>query len=570
MTSTNEESFLPAQLDCGDLAQLEPLFQALLDRAIDSAGELDRWLADFSALSAHVSEYGSRRNIEYSCHTDDPEIEKAFLRFVEEIEPRIKPLSFALQKKFLACGHVEELDPTRFEVLIREWRTDVELYRDENVPLQTKVTKANTEYDKLCGDMLVDFRGKQYTLQQLARFIEEPDRDTRREAWELSASRRLQDRDRIDDIYTSMLGLREKIAANADLGNYRDYVWQSFNRFDYTPDDCHVFADAVETECLPVVASLNKLRRKELGVDALRPWDLAVDPQGRPPLRPFEPDDAGAMVEKVGRIFHQLSPTLGEQFATLKPGRNLDLDSRKGKRPGGYQSSLEVVRQPFIFMNAAGRHRDVETMLHEGGHAFHYMAARDEPLVFLRHAPLEFCEVASMSMELLGLDHLGAFYDEADAARAKRSQLEGIVDILPWIATIDTFQHWLYTHDSADPRTRTSAWLDVYGRFRDSSVDWTGYEDALDSRWHAQLHLFHYPFYYIEYGIAQLGALQVWMNFRRDPEKALKDLFAAFALGSTRPLPELFETAGIRFDFSGDTVGPLMRQVRDDLDALPS
>jgi len=261
---------------------------------------------------------------------------------------------------------------------------------------------------------------------------------------------------------------------------------------------------------------------------------------------------------------------LGEQFATLQPGRNLDLDSRKGKRPGGYQSSLEVVRQPFIFMNAAGRHRDVQVMLHEGGHAFHYMAVRDEPMVFLRHAPLEFCEVASMSMELLGLDHLRAFYDEADAARAKRSQLEGIVDILPWIATIDMFQHWLYTHDNVDPEKRTSAWLDVYGRFCDSSVDWTGYEEALASRWHAQLHLFHYPFYYIEYGIAQLGALQVWMNFRRDPEKALKDLFAAFALGNTRPLPELFDTAGIRFDFSGDTVGPLMRQVREDLDALPA
>ena len=569
MTNTADASFLPDNLDCGDFSQLEPLYKALLDRPIESIGDLDGWLADFSALSAHVSEYGSRRNIEHSCHTDDPAIEKAYLDYVENVLPKVKPVYFELQKKFLACGHVDELDAARFEVLIREWRADVELFRDENVPLQTQVTKINTDYDKLCGEMLVEFRGKEYTLQQLARFIEEPDRNTRREAWELSAGRRLRDRDAIDDIYGKLLDLRAKIASNADLGDYRDYVWQSFNRFDYTPADCHAFADAIEAECLPVVAALNSQRREELGLEALRPWDLSVDPKGRPPLRPFDPDNVGQMVEKVGAIFQKLSPKMGEQFATLRPGRNLDLDSRKGKRPGGYQSSLEAVRQPFIFMNAAGLHRDVETMLHEGGHAFHYMAARDEPLVFMRHAPLEFCEVASMSMELLALEHLGEFYDDADANRARRAQLEGVIRILPWIATIDTFQHWIYTHDGHSPEERTGAWLDVYHRFHDSAVDWREHEAAREARWHAQLHLFHYPFYYIEYGIAQLGALQVWMNFRRDPEKALADLFAAFALGAKRPLPELFETAGIRFDFSRETVGPLMVQLRQDLDALP-
>jgi oligoendopeptidase F len=565
-----QQSFIPADLDCGDFARLEPLYQTLLDRPIASLESARQWLADFSELSAAVSEYGSRRNIDQTCHTDDPEIEKAFLNFVENVSPKIKPFGFKLQKKLLDSGYADQLDPDRMAVMIRQWRAEVELYRDENVPLQTQVTKTYSEYDKLCGAMLVDFRGKQCTLQQLARFLEEPDRDTRRQAWELAANRRLQDREAIDGIYDKLLDLRAKIATNAGLDGYRDYVWMSFGRFDYTPQDCHDFADAVEKTCLPVVREMNRRRKQMLGVDTLRPWDLAVDVRNREPLRPFDPENVDEMVSKVGTIFDRLSPVFGEQYRTLKPGRNLDLESRKGKRPGGYQSSLEQVREPFIFMNAAGLHRDVETMLHEGGHAFHYMAARDEPIVFLRHAPLEFCEVASMSMELLALGHMDVFYQGDGVARAAREQFEGVVRTLVWIATIDQFQHWLYTHPGHTADQRTQAWLDILGRFSDQTVDYSGYEQSRAAMWQRQLHLFHYPFYYIEYGIAQLGALQVWTNYRQDGERALKQLREAFSLGDTKPLGQLFETAGIRFDFSSATLGPLIEQVSAELEALPA
>ncbi|MFG0247307.1 MAG: M3 family oligoendopeptidase, partial [Phycisphaeraceae bacterium JB051] len=442
------------------------------------------------------------------------------------------------------------------------------LYRDENIPLQTDVTKLTTEYGKLCGKMIVEFKGEKMTLQQLARFMEETDRQTREDAWRLSTTRRLEDRDAMDEIFNKLLAKRAEISKNSGKANYRDYIWQSNCRFDYTPEDCLTFGDAIEEVCMPIVKELDEKRKAELGVDPLKPWDGAVDPKGRDPLRPFDAKDPMQMVKGVREIFNRVSPELANLFDELKPGKNFDLESRPGKRPGGFQSSLEQCREPFIFMNAAGTHRDVETMLHEAGHAFHYMDARDEPLMFVRHAPLEFCEVASMSMELIGCDHFDVFYDAENAKRAKAAQLEGILRFFPWMATIDGFQHWLYTNEDNLTEPRTKAWTEIYNRYSSGVADWSDIPEARLARWHAQLHVFHYPFYYIEYGIAQLGALQVWQNFKQDADTALTNLRKAFALGGAKPLPELFETAGIRFDFSADTLGPLIEMVKTELDAL--
>lgn len=564
-TSTD---FVPADLDCSDFAQLEPLYRLLLDRPITSADDARKWLQDYADFSSNLSEYGSRRNIEMSCHTDDEAIEKRYMQFVEQIQPKIKPLGFACARKLLDCGFADQLTESKYVQLVKEWKAEADLYRDENVPLQTDVTKLTTEYGKLSGKQLVEFQGKTLTLQQLARFLEETDRPVREEAWKLSANRRLQDREAMDEIFNKLLAKRAEIAGNAGKANYRDYLWQSNCRFDYTPQDCLTFGDAIEKVCMPIVKKLDEKRKAELGVDQLKPWDGAVDPKGRKPLRPFDADKPMDMVKGVREIFHRVSPQLAEMYSELKPGKNLDLESRPGKRPGGFQSSLEKVREAFIFMNAAGTHRDVETMLHEAGHAFHYMDARDEPLMFVRHAPLEFCEVASMSMELIGCDHFEVFYSPEDARRAKAAQLEGILRFFPWMTTIDTFQHWLYTNDNNLTEARTDAWLKIMGRYSSGVVDWSDIPAARAARWHAQLHVFHYPFYYIEYGIAQLGALQVWQNFKQDADKALKNLRKAFALGGSVPLPELFETAGIRFDFSVDTLGPLMEMVQTELDAL--
>jgi oligoendopeptidase F len=561
--------FVPAGIDVSKWEQLEPLFKALQDRAINSPADLEKWLADFSELSAVVDEYGSRRYIDKSCNTESKEIEAAFMHFVENIEPKIKPVYFELQKKFIASPHRKSLTGKRFDMLNRNWQSEVELFRQENVDLETQVTKLVNEYDKIFGSMMVDFRGQTYTPQQMARFLEDTDRTTREEAWRASTDRRLKHRSEIDKLYDDLRPIRDRIAKNAGLSDYRAYAFKAKKRFDYSPEDCFKFADAVEQSVMPVLRQLQAKRRKDLKLDKLRPWDTSVDPQNRPPLRPFDPSQIDSFVGKTRSIFERLSPDLATDFDNLSRNKNLDLGSRKGKQPGGYQISLEESKQPFIFMNAAGLQRDVETLLHEGGHAFHFLwASNNEPLTFLRGAPMEFCEVASMSMELFAMDHFDAFYTNPDdCKRAQIQQLEGNVNVLAWIATIDMFQHWIYTHPNHTTAERTAEWLKLVNRFG-GDVDWTGLDAAREAMWQRQLHLFHSPFYYIEYGIAQLGALQLWLKARDDAKAALNNYKNALKLGGTRTLPELFTAAGIQFDFSNKTIAPLMGAVSEELTAL--
>ncbi|MGA2442433.1 MAG: M3 family oligoendopeptidase [Tepidisphaeraceae bacterium] len=560
--------FVPDDLDPSVFPQLQALYENLLDRPIETVEQLASWLADFSELASVVDEYGSRRYIDKSCHTDDEAIKRRFLQFVEEVEPMVKPLAFALQKKYLQSPARRKLDGQRFEVLDRRWRAEVEIFRDENVSLETEITRKVTEYDQINGQMTVDFRGKELTMQQIARFLEDPDRPTRQEAWEAGARRRLVDREPIEAIFDALFPLRHKIALNAGLSDYRAFQWKANKRFDYTPEDCLRFSDAIAETCVPIVRRLDRQRAADMNLQILRPWDSAADPKGRPPLRPFDENQIDEFVAKTREIFNRLSPALAGDFDQLRGRGNLDLQSRKGKQPGGYLMPLEESRQPFIFMNAAGLQRDVETLLHEGGHAFHHLAASGEDLVFLRSAPMEFCEVASMSMELLGSEHLAVFYNDADTARAKRKLIEGIIYFFPWMAIIDSFQHWLYTHPAHDRQERQAVWLSLLDRFG-GVVDWTDWEPVRESLWQRQGHLFHAPFYYVEYGIAQLGALQLWMKAKQDPHLALANYRSALALGGTRPLPRLFAAAGIAFDFSQKTLRPLMDALEEELDRLP-
>jgi oligoendopeptidase F len=566
MTDNRNNHFIPPGFDPSDFVHIEPLGAALLRREIGSAGELRQWVLDVSRLFELIYEHSARKQVDHACHTDDKEKEDAYLHWVRQVEPKINPLLFNLQQKYLASPHRDQLADDGFSMMSRDWQADVDIFRQENVPLATEVTELSKDYGKLTGAMVVTYQGREQTLQQLATFQEQTDRDLRRETWQLAVDRRLQDREALDDVFDKLLDLRRRIAENAGFDSFRSYIWKSMKRFDYAPEDCHAFGDAVESLCVPMVEQLDCDRRRDLGVDTLRPWDLSVDPLGRPPLHPFDPDEIDGFVEATSSVFERISPNLATQFKTLRDHGDLDLDSRPGKRPGGFLASFEASKRPFIFMNAAGTHRDVTTLLHEGGHAFHYLASCGEPNLFVRQAPLEFCEVASMSMELLAFDHLDVFYRSSeDGARAVYQQLEGILRGLPWIATIDGFQHWLYNHPGHGRRQRTDAWLGLLDRFSSSQVDWTGHEKAREAMWQRQLHLFSFPFYYIEYGIAQLGALQVWLNYRREPEQAMRRLRAAFELGGTRPLPKLFEVAGLEFDFSQSTIQPLMDQLAEAL-----
>ena len=560
-------AFVPQSVDLGDWPQIAPLFEQLELRASKcrSAADLERWLLDWGELNAALDEESSRRYIAMTCHTDSAEAEKAYLHFVENVEPQLKPRQFALEKIYVNHPQRERLPQSRFQVFDRDVKNHVELFRPENVPLETEEARLCQQYQKLSGSLTVNFRGEEKTLVQMGRYLEEPDRALRQEAWELVAKRRLQEADKFDDIFDRQIKLRTQIAKNAGFGNYRDYAFRRLGRFDYTPDDCEKFHDAVEREVMPVVRELQARRREQLKLEKLRPWDLAVDPLNRPPLKPFA--QVGEMVSRTQKVFDSLDGELAVGFQQMQDLKLLDLDNRKGKAPGGYQSTLAESRLPFIFMNAVGLQRDVETILHEAGHAFHALATRDEDLYAYRSAPIEFCEVASMSMELLGNEFIEEFYSAADANRARRVHLEGVAGVFPWIATVDAFQHWIYTHPNHTRGGRRQAWLELMNRFG-GDADWDGYETAHANLWHRQLHIFLHPFYYIEYGIAQLGALQVWANSKRDKTQALDDYKKSLALGGSRPLPELFSAAGCRFEFSEKTIQPLAKMLREELEKL--
>jgi oligoendopeptidase F len=547
--------FVPAKLDATKWPNLKPLYQALI---------LDRSELDAAANEAHATLY-----INMTCHTDDEQIKRAYLDFVEQVEPELKKSGFELDKKIASSPHASKLDPQRFGVLQRNIKADVDLFREENIPLQTEETKLAQQYEEICGAMTVNFRGEERTLPQMARYLEETDRATREEAWRSIAERRHRDHERLLDIFDQLVRLRDQMARNAGCANFVEYAFKRKHRFDYTPEDCREFHRGAEEVCVPVYRELNRERAIALGIDVegLRPWDLAVDIKGRPPLRPFEKADD--LVEKSSRLFRKVDPQLADLFDSLRSGDCLDLDSRKGKAPGGYQENRDRMRKPFIFMNAAGLQRDLQTMIHEAGHAFHAMLCKDEPIVDYRHPPLEYCEVASMAMELLAMPHLGEFYaNGADADRHRRTHLEEMARLFPWIATIDAFQHWIYTHPTHSRSERTAAWLDLDRRFG-AELNWSGLEPYRETLWQRQLHLFSVPLYYIEYGIAQLGALQLWLNSRRNTRQALQHYKQGLAIGGARPLPELFSATQIKFEFGSDIMRGLMHEVQGELSRLP-
>ena len=561
-----ERRFVPSAADLGRVEQVVALYETLLSREIGSSETLEAWVLDRSELSAAVTQEGAIRYIAMTCQTDDAERAAAYRHFVEKVQPAIEPLSDELDRKYLVDRERFGLQERRYQVYDRGIRADVSLFRQENVPLQTEVALLSQEYQTLCGAMTVEFRGQERTLPQMKKFLLEPDRALRESAWRATAQRRLADRDRLEELFGKMLDLRNRIAAYAGCADYREYVFRNYHRFDYTPADCARYHQAVEVHVVPLWRQILTERRSRMCLDALRPWDTAVDPEGRPPLAPFETVDE--LMAGAQEIFTRTDPVLGRQFDDMRRLGLLDLASRKGKAPGGYQSTLNEAREPFIFMNAVGTDDDVRTLLHEGGHAFHALAAADEPLLSYRHAPMEFCEVASMGMELLADDHLDVFYQGPDLLRSRREHLETIVSLLPWIATVDAFQSWIYTHPGHTADERRRAWLQVHERFSPGVVDWSGLDEEHGYLWHRQLHIFEYPFYYIEYGIAQLGALGLWVRARQEGRKALADYRQALALGGSRPLPELFAAAGLKFDFSARTVQPLVGAVADELRRL--
>lgn len=540
---------LPEDFRLTDWASLQPWLAALEERNITDESALETWLRDWSEVEAVVAEDACWRQIKMTCDTTDPALEEAFQYFCLEIEPRLKPFINRLQQKLVQSPFLSSLAPDLYFPFIRGVENALSLFREENIPLQADLNILAQQYGTVSAKWTVVIDDKEYTLQQAAKLLEEPDRDLRKTAFTKISERRLEDQEALDALFDELLAKRHQVALNAGFENYRDYKFRELGRFDYTPEDCFAFHEAVREHIVPLQARLLAFRKRKLGLEQLRPYDTAAVAEGEQPLQPFR--DGAELLVKSAAVFDRLQPFYGDCLRTMSAMGRMDLDSSKGKAPGGYNCPLPETGVPFIFMNAAGTTDDVITMMHEGGHAVHSFLAHKLPLTALKEYPMEIAELASMSMELFSMEHWEVFFEKPDdLLRAKQEELERVIDVLPWIATIDKFQHWLYTHPGHDREQRRQAWLAIMQEFSTGVTDWEGLEQYQQYYWQKQLHLFEVPFYYIEYGIAQLGAVAMWRQYKQDKAGALANYNKALSLGYTRTLPELYETAGIRFSFA--------------------
>lgn len=553
--------------------RFQPFYEDLAARGLD-AKTVDAWLADWSNVARLLREAGSRLSLEHDLDTRDAEVERRYFHYIETIAPAADRAEQVLREKLLASG----LEPEGMAVPLRGMRAQAALFREANLPLLVEDQKLCSRYDAVMGAQTVTWDGEEVPARRLRTVFEEPDRARREAAWRAMHGRMLADRKALDAVWVELFGLRRRIAANADLPDYRAYAWQAYRRFDYAPDDCRRFQDAIEAACVPAAARLHERHRVRLGLDRLRPWDLTdgsfgrpANPPGQPPLAPYA--DTPELVAKSAAIFRWLDPALGAQFDTMVAEGLMDLDNRTGKAPGGYCTYFPTARRPFIYMNAVGVHDDVQTLLHEAGHAFHAFLSSDLPYVHQLRAPMEFCEVASMAMELLAAPYLTAgddpLYTPAEAVQARAQHLESMLFFWPYMAVVDAFQHWAYTHpaEAVDPRRCDAEWAALFRRFI-PAVDWTGLDDELATGWHRKLHIFTVPFYYVEYGLAALGAAQVWQRSLADERAALDGYRRALTLGGTATLPELFAAAGARFAFDEGTVGAVVADIEAAIDAL--
>ncbi|RDC55031.1 M3 family oligoendopeptidase [Pedobacter chinensis] len=546
---------------------LEPLFTELQNREINSVDELEQWLKDRSELEAALEEDFAWRYIKMSCDTANEELVKNFQYFAEQIEPKISPLSNELNKKFVESPFMDDLDKEKYFVYSRAIKKALEIYREENIELFTQLQVKQQKYQGITGAMSVEINGQEYTLEQASIFIKDLNREVRENAWKTIQQRRLIDKDDLNILFDELIKLRDQVALNAGFENYRDYMFQALGRFDYTPQDCYDFANAIEKEIVPILKEQAEKRREALGLETLKPWDLEVSISGKPALKPF--NNGEELIDKSIACFNAIDEKLGVKLATMKANNLFDVESRKGKAPGGYNYPLAETGAPFIFMNSANSLRDLTTMVHEGGHAIHTFLTANLELNDFKHCPSEVAELASMSMELISMDNWDVYFDnEEDLIRAKKEQLADVLKTLPWVAVIDQFQHWIYTNPDHTAADREETFKQIYNRFGAGFADWTDLEQQFGNVWQKQLHLFEVPFYYIEYAIAQLGAIAVWKNYKENPGKALDQYLAALSLGYTKPMNEIYETAGIKFDFSADYVKELAQFVKEELEKL--
>jgi oligoendopeptidase F len=562
-----ERQFLPNDFKITDWESLKIYFEELSTRDISSKVLLEKWLLDSSELQAVISEDACWRQIKMTCDTENKELEDAFTFFCMEIEPHIKPFADALNKKLMTSPFINELDQKTYYTYLRNVEKDIKLFNEKNIALSADLNVLAQHYGAITGKMSVEIDGKEYTLQQAAKFLMQSDRNLREKVYTKVNERRIKDVDALNKLFDELLEKRHQVALNAGFENYRDYKFEELGRFDYSVKDCKDFHESIKKYITPIVEDIYEHKRKQLGLGILKPYDTDAEPEGQKPLEPFK--NGEELLTKSITAFSNLRPYFGDCLRKMDDLHQFDLESRKGKAPGGYNCPLAETGAPFIFMNAAGTADDVVTMMHEGGHALHSFLSHDLTLSAFKEYPMEMAELASMSMELFSMDEWSIFYpNESELKRAKAEELERALSIFPWIATIDKFQHWLYTNPGHSHEERTKAWLRIHQEFAPNNISWEGLEKYQSILWQKQLHLFEVPFYYIEYGIAQLGALAMWKEYKLDKEKTLDNYMLSLSKGYTQTLKELYQTAGIAFDFSANNVKALSEFVKEEMKSV--
>lgn len=560
-TPTINRTYIAKDATLITFADVEPYFNELLSRNLNDLAAYEKWLANISELDAFLEENGAWRYIKMSIDTANPELTESYTYFITEIQPKLAPLNNELNKKIMQSSFHKELSQDKsYAIYFRSIEVQLALFREENIAIEAYLGEKSQEFGSISAAQTIDHEGETLTMQQASVHLKNQDALIRENVYNKIAERRRQDINTFNKLYTDLIQKRHELAKNAGFDNYRDYMFQNMGRFDYTKEACFDFHEAVSQKVVPLVTRIQEEKLKKLGKSAFKPWDLDVDPDGKKPLKPFK--SGAEMLEKTIEIFKQMDPYFGDCLAMMKTMGHLDLESKEGKAPGGYNYPLYEIGVPFIFMNSVGLHRDLVTMVHEGGHAIHSFLNRELKLTAFKNIPSEAAELASMSMELLSMKYWDAFYNNPEELyRAKVEHLEDILKVLPWIAQIDAFQHWVYTHPTHSEAERSAQWLSLSKKFGTGLTDWTGYEDLQANSWQRQLHLFEVPFYYIEYGIAQLGAIGVWKNSLENETQTIAEYKAGLALGYTQSLPEIYKAAGVTFDFSPNRIGVLMEFV---------
>lgn len=567
LTREEERTFVPKEFKVTTWSRLKPYYSELQHRPINSVKELEQWLKDKGELDAVVSEAFSWRYINITINTADQKSEELYQYAVQNLAPKITSYENALDRKLVECPFADQLPPEKYAIHLRSVKNSVHLFKEDNIPLATQIQLKSKEYVKAFSEMTIGVDGKQMTLQKASSLLEASNRDYRESVYHKIHARLLQDHAHLEHLFDDLLQLRHQMALNVGFENFRDFKFKALGRFDYSVQDCLDFHDSIKTEIVPIIDELNHYRKENLKLDILRPWDLFVDPSGKEPLEPFK--DIDELIDKSIICLNRVHPEFGRTLRIMRRLGHLDLEARSHKRPGGYNMPLHLTGIPFIFMNATRSLSDMRTLMHEGGHAVHAHLTKEYKLKTSKRVPSEVAELAAMGMELLSMKYWDVFFeDPEDLRRAKIAQLEYVLKVLPWIATIDKFQHWIYTHPEQSQEDRKNNWLSIMREFNSSIISHEGLENYAEHLWHKQLHIFEVPFYYIEYGMAQLGAIALWKKYHENPELAVSKFYSALKLGYTRNVKEIYETAGIEFNFSHEYISELGGFIKAELQKL--